>query len=61
MSSGASRVNSKPMSSSVFVMMTPQSKSTLRPTPLLAETAVLTCSVAVMFNVGFIGGPVNSM
>ena len=61
MSSGASSVNSRPMSLSVLVILTPQSKSTLRPTPLLLETVALVRSVAVMFSVGFMGSPVNSM
>ena len=63
MSSGALRVNSKPMSDSVFVMMTPQSNSTVRPpwSPEPDETFAFVRSVAVMFSFGFIGSPVNSM
>ena len=61
MSSGASRVNSSPMSCSVFVTFTPQSKSTVRLLPDSEPTFAFTRSVAVMFRRGFITLPVNSM
>ena len=61
MSSGASRVNSTPMLLRVWVIFTPQSKSTLRPAPLEPETVALVRSVAVMLSVGFMGSPVNSI
>ena len=60
-SSGASRVNSRPMSLSVFVIFTPQSNVTLRPTPLAPDTVALVRSVAAIFSAGFMGSPVNSI
>ena len=60
LSSGASMMNSNPMSLRVLVMMTPQSKATLRLVPPSLPTVALVCSVAVMLSRGFIGLPVNS-
>ena len=59
-SSGASMVNCRPMSLSVFVSSTPHSNVTLRPTPASFVTVVLFSSVAVMFRRGFIASPKNS-
>ena len=61
MSSGESRVNSNPISLSVLVMMTPQSKSMLLPIPPAFATVAFVLSIALMFKVGFIGSPVNSI
>ena len=61
MSSGASRVNSRPMSCSVLVTFTPQSNSTVRLLPDSEGTFAFTCSVAAMFRRGFITLPLNSM
>ena len=52
LSSGASMVKVTPMSFRVFVMATPQSKSTLLLGPLSLPTVAFTCSVAVMFSFG---------
>ena len=60
LSSGASMMNCRPMSLSVLVMTTPQSKATLRLAPSSSPTVALVRSVAVMFSRGFIGSPVNS-
>ena len=60
LSSGASMMNSSPMSLRVLVMTTPQSKDTFLPMPLSSVTLALVRSVAVMFNRGFMGSPVNS-
>ena len=60
MSLGASIMNSRPRLLSVWVSLTPQSKSTAR-LLLPSLTVVLTLSVAVMCSCGFMGSPVNSM
>ena len=59
MSSGASSVNSSPMSLRVLVTFTPQLNATLRLLPP-SETRAFTLSVAVMFSRGFIMSPENS-
>ena len=60
LSSGALMMNSSPMSLSVRVMTTPQSKATLRLWLPSLLTAALVRSVAVMLSRGFMGSPVNS-
>ena len=61
MSLGASMRNSIPGDDSVFDSFTPQVKSTTRPMPVPSFTVAFTASVAVMFSVGSMGSPVNSM
>ena len=60
LSSGASMMNCRPMSLSVLVMTTPQSKATLREAPLSLLTVALVRSVAVMLSFGFVASPANS-
>ena len=60
LSSGASMVNCTPIFLRVWVMETPQLKSTLRFCPPSPVMGAFTCSVAVMFSLGFMGSPVNS-
>ena len=52
LSSGASMVKARPISFKVFVIDTPQWKSTLLPWPWSLLTVALTSSVAVMFSFG---------